>query len=128
VILRLLKLPFRFAGFLFTFLFVGGMLEFFGLMFYSMWRDEGAFRRLLADGVTPNEVVAFLTASPDRMLVAGGIAVVAFVMVRSGGSGGSSHVHADGDFGDGGFGGGFGGDGGGGGGGDGGGGGGGGGE
>ncbi|WP_324760818.1 hypothetical protein [Haloarcula montana] len=63
-----------------------------------------------ADGVTPPEVIAFVLASPDRILVAAVLAVVSAVFVLTSDSGESSHV--DGGYDD--DGGGFGGDGGGG--------------
>ncbi|MFC7078689.1 hypothetical protein [Haloarcula halophila] len=113
VILRLLKLPFRFVGFLVSLVFVGGMLEFFGMILYLQWRDEAALRALTADGVTPPEVAAFVLASPDRILVAAVLAVVSVGFVLTSDSGGSRH--ADGGYDDDGGGvGGFGGDGGGG--------------
>lgn len=113
MILRLLKLPFKLAGFLFTLVFVGGILELIGMMMYLQWRHEAALERFMAGEITPAGTLDFLLASPDRMLVAVALAVLALFMVLTGDSGGSTH---DGgvDFGDGG-GGGFGGDGGGGG-------------
>jgi hypothetical protein len=111
VILRLLKLPFRLVGFVFSLVFVGGILEVLGLMFYMQWRDEAALNAFIEGGITVSELIGFLTASPDRMLVAGGLAVLALLMVLGGNSGGST---SHGGFGDGGHGG-FGGDGGGGG-------------
>jgi uncharacterized membrane protein YgcG len=109
MLLRLLKLPFRFAGFVISLVLVGGMVEALGMAGYMLWRNEAALDALVAGGVTPAEVVQFLLASPDRLLVAGGLGVLAVLMVRGGGSG-SGHAHGNvaGD----GFGGGFGGDGG----------------
>jgi len=97
VMLRLLKLPFKLAGMLFTLVFVGGILEVIGLLFYMQWRDEAALNAFTEGGFTIPELIGFLTASPDRMLVAGGLAVLAVFMVVSGGSGGSTtHGHGGG--------------------------------
>ncbi|HKL28715.1 MAG TPA: hypothetical protein VJ898_05540 [Natrialbaceae archaeon] len=118
MIRRLLALPFQVAGFLFSLVFVVGMTELFGMMLYLQWKHEAAFEALTADGVTPAAVVEFLLASPDRLAVAGGLAVLGVLLAVTGDSSGRGH-HAGGDFdGDDGFGGGFGGDGGDGGGGD----------
>jgi uncharacterized membrane protein YgcG len=113
MILDLLRLPFRLVSVLVSIVFTVGILEALGFVFYMQWQNPQALQRLMSDGVTPARVLEFVLASPDRMLVAGGLAVVGVVMALNSGSG-TTHV-ADGDgFDDGGFGGGFGGDGGGG--------------
>jgi uncharacterized membrane protein YgcG len=125
VIRRLLALPFKVTGFLFSLVFVVGMTELFGMMLYLQWKHEAAFEALTSDGVTPAAVVDFLVASPDRLAVAGGLAVLGVLLAVTGDSSGRGHHVGGGDFdghdgfGDaGGVGGGFGGDGGDGGGGD----------
>mgnify|MGYP006280757539 CR=1 FL=1 len=119
MIRRLLALPFQVAGFLFSLVFVVGMTELFGMMLYLQWKHEAAFEALTADGVTPAAVVDFLVASPDRLAVAVGLAVVGMLLAVTGDSSDRGHHVGGGDFdgddgfGDaGGFGGGFGGDGG----------------
>ena len=57
--------------------FVGGILEPLGMLLYLTLFSPTALETLLADGVSPEEVVPFLLASPDRLLVAGGIALLA---------------------------------------------------
>jgi hypothetical protein len=90
-----------------TLVFVGGMLELLGMLLYMQWANEAALDALVAGGVTPAEVVGFLQASPDRLLVAAGLAALAVLLVVGGGSGSGSHVHGDVDgFDGGGFGGG----------------------
>ena len=104
MIRRLLALPFQVAGFLFSLVFVVGLTELFGMMLYLQWKHEAAFEALTADGVTPAEVVDFLLAAPDRLAVAGGLAVLGVLLAVTGDSSGRGH-HAGGDFdGDGGFG------------------------
>jgi uncharacterized membrane protein YgcG len=115
VIRRLLALPFKVAGFLFSLVFVVGMTELFGMMLYLQWKHEAAFEALTTDGVTPAEVVDFLLASPDRLAVAGGLAVLGVLLAVTGDSSSRGHHVGGGGFdGDDGFGdaGGFGGDGG----------------
>ncbi|MFC6976932.1 hypothetical protein ACFQL1_23015 [Halomicroarcula sp. GCM10025709] len=53
--LKLVKLPFRVVGFLFSLVFVGGMVEFFGMVLYLQWRDQAALQALTAGGVTPRK-------------------------------------------------------------------------
>ncbi|WP_436910464.1 hypothetical protein [Halosimplex marinum] len=96
MLVRLLKLLFRLAGVVFSIVFVVGMLEFFGLTLYMLWRNEAALDALTAGGVTPGELIAFLLASPDRLVVAAVLAVLGLLMVFTGDSGGShgdGHVH-----------------------------------
>jgi hypothetical protein len=113
VIWRLLKLPLRLVGLLFSLVglaislvFVVGMVELFGLFAYFQWRHRAAFEALMADGLTPTRVVDFLLASPDRLAVAGGLAVLGVVLVLTGDSSGRGHSHhvggGDADFDDGG--------------------------
>jgi hypothetical protein len=123
VILRLLKLPFKIVGFLFNVAVTVLFVEAFGLFVYVQWRASDAVDRLLADGVSPGEVVGFLFARPDLVVVAGILAVVGLLLAVFGDSGGRSRRHGDhsgdldgfdggggfGDFGGGGDGGGFGG-------------------
>jgi hypothetical protein len=107
--MSMLTLPLRLAGALFSFLFVGGILEVLGMLLYLEVTDQSAAAQaLMADGVQPGELLPFLLASPDRLLVAIGLAIVAVLFVRADSSGSGHHV---GGF-DGGFDGGFGGDGG----------------
>ena len=105
VILRLLELPFRFVGFVVSLVLVLAVVEALGLSLYLRWAGEPALEILLAGGVTLTEVVAFLTASRERLLVAGGLAVASLLLVLTGGSGGGvGHTDADDGFGGGGFG------------------------
>ncbi|WP_284011304.1 hypothetical protein [Haloarcula pelagica] len=90
--LKLVKLPFRVVGFLFSLVFVGGMVEFFGMVLYLQWRDQAALQALTAGGVTPPEAISFVLASPDRVVVAALLAVLSVVFVVTGDSGGSGHV------------------------------------
>jgi len=105
VILRLLELPFRFVGFVVSLVLVLAVVEALGLSLYLRWAGEPALETLLAGGVSLTEVVAFLTASRERLLVAGGLAVASLLLVLTGGSGGGvGHTDADDGFGGGGFG------------------------
>ena len=127
MVLRLLTLPFRIVGFLFSLVFTTAIVEGFGLFGYSKWRHGATVEAMTADGLTPSEVVTFVFGHPDVLGVGVVLFFVAFWLVLSSDSGGST-THAggwddgdgDGGGGFGGFdgGGGFGGDGGGGGGGD----------
>lgn len=90
--LKLLKLPFRVVGFLFSLVFVGGLVEIFGMMLYLQWRDQAALQALTAGGITPAEVLTFVLASPDRILIAALLAVLSVVFVVTGDSGGSGHA------------------------------------
>lgn len=100
-----LKLPFRAVGFLVSLAFVGAIVELIGMTMYLQWRSEEALNGLVAGGVTPMEAVRFVLASPDRLAVAGGLAVLAVLLVLSDSSGSGGHVDGGGFDGDGGFGG-----------------------
>jgi len=106
VISNLLKRLFVLAYLLFNLVFVVGILEVVGMMFYlAMTEQRPAFARLREAGFTPENVLEFLLANPDRLAVAGGLAVVGTVLVLAGGSGRAvldDDVDFDGDFGDGG--------------------------
>jgi len=117
MVLRLLTLPFRVVGFLFSLVFTVAIVEGLGLTGYLQWRHPAEFESLLAGGVGIGEVLEFLFGQPDALAVAVVLFFVAVVLVLSSDSGSSSHSAGwDGDDGDGGGGfGGFGGDGGGGG-------------
>ena len=97
MIRRLLTLPFRLFGLLFSLVFVVGMVELFGLFAYLQWRQPAALEGLMAQGLTPNRVVDFLLASPDRLAVAGGLAVFGVFLVLTGDSSGHGHSHHVGD-------------------------------
>jgi hypothetical protein len=122
MVLRLLTLPFRIVGFLFSLVFTTAIVEGFGLFGYSQWRHGETVDAMTADGLTVPEVVGFVFGHPDVLGVAVVLFFVAFWMALSSDSGGTTHAEGwDGDDGggfggfDGGGGGGFGGDGGGGG-------------
>lgn len=114
MVLRLLTLPFRLFGLVFSVVFTTAFVEGFGLFMYLQWQHPGAADRLLSGGVTPAELGAFFSAYPDLLPVAGGLALVGVLLGLSDSSGSSVGFDGDDDF-DGGFDGGFGGDGGGGG-------------
>lgn len=79
--------------------FVGGILEPLGMLLYLTLVSPTALDTLMADGVTPGEVVSFLLASPDRLLVAGGLALLAVLFAWNADNGGSTHHHgAGGEF------------------------------
>ena len=116
MVLRLLTLPFRVVGTLFSLVFTVAIVEGLGLTGYLQWRHPEAFESLLAGGVGIGEVLSFLSGRPDALGVAVVLFVIAVVLVVSD-SGSSGHADGwDGHDGhDGGGFGGFGGDGGGGG-------------
>jgi hypothetical protein len=84
VIFYLLKRVFGLASFLFVF----GILETLGMMFYMEWANEAALRQLVAGGVSVGEIVQFLLASPDRLFVAAVLAAVSVAFFRIDSSGG----------------------------------------
>ena len=59
--------------------FVGGILEPLGMLTYLLWSSPAALERLMADGIDLGDVVPFLLASPDRLLVAGALALLALL-------------------------------------------------
>ena len=61
------------------FVFVGGILEPLGMLMYLLWSSPMALERLMTGGISLGEVIAFLLASPDRLLVAGVIALLALL-------------------------------------------------
>ena len=71
--------------------FVGGILEPLGMLMYLQWSSPAALETLLAGGVSVGEVVAFLLASPDRLLVAGALALLAVLFAWNADSGGTPH-------------------------------------
>lgn len=77
--------------------FVGSILEPLGMLLYLTLVSPTALDTLLAGGVTPGEVVSFLLASPDRLLVAGGLALLAVLFAWNADSGGSTHHHGAGN-------------------------------
>ena len=85
MILRLLKLPFRLVGFVLGLAVVLAFFEVVGLSVYLEWAGEPEVETLLAGGVTLTEVVTFLTATRERSLVAGGLAVGPLLLVLFGG-------------------------------------------
>ena len=85
MILRLLKLPFRLVGFVLGLAVVLAFFEVVGLSVYLEWAGEPGLETLLAGGVTLTEVVTFLTATRERSLVAGGLAVASLLLVLFGG-------------------------------------------
>lgn len=95
MVLNPLMRLFGLAYLLFNLVFVVGILEVVGMMFYLAVTDQQpAFASLREAGFTPENVLEFLLASPDRLAVAGGLAVVGVVLVLAGGSG---RVVYDGD-------------------------------
>jgi elongation factor P--beta-lysine ligase len=82
-----------------TFVFVGGILEVLGMLLYLSQTSEAALDRLMTGGMSLEDVVMFLLASPDRLLVASGLALLALILVWKGGnSGRHHHVEGGGDF------------------------------
>jgi len=81
---------------LFLFVFVGGTLEPLGMLLYLTVTSPGALETLTAGGVSPGEVVSFLLASPDRLLVAAGLGLLALVFAWNADSGGRVHHHTGG--------------------------------
>lgn len=65
-------------------LFILGMFEAFGLMVYVQFTAKAAWLELRTGGIQLNEILPFLLASPDRALVAVGLAVLAVVLVNTG--------------------------------------------
>jgi hypothetical protein len=59
--------------------FVGGILEPLGMLMYLLWSSPTALERLMAGGTSLGEVGSFLLASPDRLLVAGALALLALL-------------------------------------------------
>lgn len=81
-----LTFPFRVVGVLFSLVFVVGILEFLGILLYTAMTNEAAGQALMQNDPTPMKFAAFVMASPDRMLVAGVLAVVGALLVLTGDS------------------------------------------
>ena len=77
-------------------LFVGGILETLGMLLYLQWASPAALERLMADGIQVGELISFLLASPDRLLVAGGLAILALFFAWNAESGGPVHHNVGG--------------------------------
>ena len=73
--------------------FVGGILEPLGMVTYLLWSSPAALEELMAGGISPGEVVSFLLASPDRLVVAGALALLAALFAWNADTGGSTHYH-----------------------------------
>ena len=73
--------------------FVGGILEPLGMLMYLQWSSPSALEALLADGVSLGELVSFMLASPDRLLVAGVLALLALLFAWNADTGGSTPHH-----------------------------------
>lgn len=58
---------------------VGGVLETLGLLLYLTTFHEAAFEAFLDSAITPVAFVEFMLASPDRLLVAVGLAILAVI-------------------------------------------------
>jgi hypothetical protein len=74
-----------------SFVFIGGILELLGMLLYLSVTSEDALRNLTADGITLEEVTAFLLTSPDRLLVAGVLALFALLLVWKADRGGRTY-------------------------------------
>ncbi len=60
------------------------LVELVGLYIYFQFYHRSAFETLIDGGLTPASGVAFLVASPDRLLVAVSLAVLAVVSTLTG--------------------------------------------
>jgi hypothetical protein len=102
--LRLLTLPFRAVGFLFSLAFTVAFVEGFGLLGYSQWRHGETVDAMAADGLTLPEVLGFVFGHPDVLGVAVVLFFVAVGLTLTSDSGGSGHWGGDGGVEGGGFG------------------------
>jgi hypothetical protein len=91
MVLRLLTLPFRIVGFLFSFAFTVAIVEGFGLFGYLQWQHPGAIESVLADGVTVGEVRGLLLGRVDVLAVAVVLFFLAVALVLKSDSGSTSH-------------------------------------
>jgi hypothetical protein len=73
--------------------FVGGIIEPLGMLLYLQLSSPAALETLVSDGVTLDEVISFVLASPDRILVAAGLALLAFLFAWKADTGGGSPHH-----------------------------------
>jgi len=58
---------------------VGGILEPLGMLMYLLWSAPTDLEKLMSNGITLNELIPFLLESPDRLVVAGAIALLAIL-------------------------------------------------
>jgi len=72
------------VGSLSHFLVILAFLEGIGLSGYLAITAGPAFSRLIQTSTTPAELSRFFLSSPDRILVATGLAVLAYVLVNTG--------------------------------------------
>jgi len=88
--LDLLGLPFRAVSALFSLVFSLAIVEFLGLLFYGAMTDEDAAQALMQNTTDPlafpGRWLAYVLASPDRMLVAGLLAAAVTLLVLVGDS------------------------------------------
>lgn len=84
----LLTLPFRAVIRLFTLVFSLAIVEFLGLLFYSVMTDEEAGQELMNNTTDPlafpGRWLEFVLASPDRTVVALILAAVVTLLVLTG--------------------------------------------
>jgi hypothetical protein len=84
---------FSIVGKILLFVFVAGFLEPLGMLMYLSLLSPSSLDRLMQGGISLGELVSFLLASPDRLLVVAGIALLSLLFALKADPGGDTHHH-----------------------------------